>query len=84
MEICISICFHLYCAKVFIFRPLHSTSVFLLIMGNQLSQMDEQQHQHFIFVEVTQKILFYKLDILYVFIISRVYFYMTCADLFDF
>ena len=53
-------------------------------MGNQLSQMDEQQHQHFIFVEVTQNIRFYKLDILYIFVISRIYFYMTCADLFDF
>ena len=79
IEICIGICFHLYCTKVFIFRPLHSTSVFLLIMGNQLSQIDEQQHQHFIFVEITQKILFYKLDILYIFIISKVFLYDMCG-----
>ena len=44
-------------------------------MGNQLPQMDEQQHQYFIFAEVTQNILFYKLDILYVFITNRVFLY---------
>lgn len=38
-EICVDICFHLFCKKIYIFLPLHSTSATLLVRWSQAASV---------------------------------------------
>ena len=71
-EICVDICFNLLYTKIYIFLPFIVPQLCYWKGEANLPRLHEQEHLHFIMLEVTWNILSCELDMMYMFYISRV------------